>query len=218
MSRMVSVRARNCGAHTHLVDCRVTRAFHIRNARVANPERAVRIRHAATRQPTDRPPVPTDPQRRDDQQSQPYAAPPPPLPALSGATLRAHLERAAEGLTYTSEIDAPFEFVSAPRRSGGGGGPLTAREVATLFGAGAEEPVGERTLDAFFARHIERVDPHDAASLALAPRYAALKAALGESLGDARAVRVGSVEVRCYVVGLDARGDVAGLATRALET
>ena len=161
--------------------------------------------------------MPTDPQRRDDeqpqhQQPQPYAAPP-----LAGDALRAHLERAAEGLTYTSEIDAPFEFVYAPRR-GGGAGPLTAREAASLLGAGAEEPVGERTLDAYFARHVERVDPHDAASMALVPRYAALKAALGESLGDARAVRVGSVEVRCYVVGLDARGDVAGLATRALET
>ena len=140
-----------------------------------------------------------------------------PRAPLAGAALRERLERAAEGLLYTSETDAPFEYVSAPRR-GGAGGELTAAEVAALFAGGDGGPVGERTLDKFFARHIERVDPHDAASVALVPRYEALKAALRESLGSVRAVRVGAVEVRCFVVGLDARGDVAGLATRAVET
>src|SRR5215208_3822260 len=143
-----------------------------------------------------------DPQQR--QQSRP----------LAGAALRERLERAADGLLYTSEIDVPFEYVCAARRAGASAAaaPPDAREVAALFGAGGDEPLGERTLDDFFARHIERVDPADGPSMALVPRFEALKAALRESLRDARAVRVGKVEVRCYVVGLDARGDVAGLA------
>lgn len=133
--------------------------------------------------------------------------------------LRTRLERAAEGLSYTSEIDAPFEYVCAARAAGAdGGGAPAAREVAALFGADPGEPLGERTLEEFFARHVERVDPHDAPSRALIPRYAALREALRQSLRGARAVRVGAVEVRCYVVGLDADGNVAGLATRALET
>ncbi|HWJ23768.1 MAG TPA: nuclease A inhibitor family protein [Gemmatimonadaceae bacterium] len=139
--------------------------------------------------------------------------------ATSGDT-RARLERAVAGLVYSSEGDAPFTYVElAP--PGAVAEPVSPALVARLAGAPAGSRLEERTLDAFLARHRGRVDPADAAAQALRPRYDALAAVLRETLADPRAVRVvvpGRAEVRCYVVGRDARGAIAGLATTAIET
>jgi len=82
----------------------------------------------------------------------------------------------------------------------------------------AGEVVEARTLDDFFARHIERVDPNDAVAVALVPRYERLKRTIRTSVRDARVFRVGTIAIRCYVVGLDPWGNVVGLATTAVET
>lgn len=137
---------------------------------------------------------------------------------------RRRLEEAAAGLVYSSEGDAPFAYVElAPPGALGAGVPLTPAVVARLAGAPAGARIEERTLDAFLARHRGRVDPADARALALRPRYDALAAALRDTLVGGvpivlRVVVPGRAEVRCYLVGRDARGAVVGLATTAVET
>ena len=114
---------------------------------------------------------------------------------------RTRLERAAEGLPYLSEGDAPFEYVELA-------------EVPVPAGARVQEV----TLDRFFRGHIEESDPSDPAARALHDRYVALRDTIREVLPDARVIRVGEVEIRCYVVGSAPSGGLAGLATTAWET
>jgi hypothetical protein len=138
----------------------------------------------------------------------------PTRPRQTEAT-RQRLEEAAAGLLYTSESDYPFDYVffaadAAP--------PLDAATFRAAAAVPADAAVEERTLDDFFARHIERVDPNDSAAVALVPRYERLKRTIRTSVRDARVFRVGTIAIRCYVVGVDPWGNVVGLATTAIET
>ena len=130
--------------------------------------------------------------------------------------LRRRLEEAAAGLVYSSEGDYPFEFFCI--ETDDAGGELTAERFAELVGAPEGTPVGERTLDQFFARHLELSDPWDERAQELRPRYEHLKAVLCESLRDVRVFRLGRTQIACYLAGRDARGNVAGLTTTAIET
>ena len=129
------------------------------------------------------------------------------------AGLRERLERAAEGLTYTSESDRPFEFFFL---AGGGDVPPGSEAFGKLIGAAGA--VGERGLDDFFARHAETSDPYDTEAQRLRPRYEALRETLRTALRGTTVYRTGRIQVQCYVVGGDGRGNLAGLRTVAVET
>lgn len=139
-------------------------------------------------------------------------------PHADPAELRSALEAAARGLVFSSESDRPFEFYAAPAPASPSGGAITAEQFAALLGAPPQTPVGERELDAFFARHLELSDPYDTRAQELRPRYEQLKETLRALLRDVRVFRVGTIEVRCYVVGRAADGTLAGLVTTAIET
>jgi Nuclease A inhibitor-like protein len=131
--------------------------------------------------------------------------------------LRATLERATEGLVYSSESDRPFAFV----RFDGASVPVTQLNADTIaaltdsLGANATEV----SLDELLARHIDRVDVLDVQSQRLIPRYEALRDTLRRTLGDVRVFRLGVTEVRCLVLGNDpATGELAGVETIAIET
>jgi hypothetical protein len=131
-------------------------------------------------------------------------------------TVRERIERAAEGLVYSSDSGRPFEF----RRFPGITIPVTrlsATELASLAGARGGQ-VHELTLDEFLARHIERADAQDVEAQRLVPRYEALRDAIRASLDDVRVVRHLGVEVRWVVLGNDpSTGEIAGVETVAAE-
>ena len=127
--------------------------------------------------------------------------------------LRERLEGEAEGLTYGSESDRPFEFFFLP---GGGDAPPGAETFGALIGAAGA--VEERGLDDFFMRHIETIDPADTQAQRIRPRYEALRETLRTSLRGTTVYRTGRVEVQCYVVGGDGKGNLAGVRTVAIET
>jgi hypothetical protein len=131
------------------------------------------------------------------------------------AALRERLEREAEGLTYTSESDRPFEFFFLP---GAGDRPPGVEAFARLVGAAAAAPLEERDLDEFFLRHAETSDPYDAEAQRIRPRYERLRETLRNELRWTTVYRIGRVEVQCYVVGGDGRGNLAGVRTVAVET
>jgi hypothetical protein len=130
--------------------------------------------------------------------------------------VRERIERAAEGLVYSSAAGRPFEFhrfpgITIPVTQ------LSATELASLAGARGGE-VQELTLDEFLARHIDLVDAHDVESRRLVARYEALRDAIRESLADVRVVRHVGLEVRCLVLGNDlSTGEIAGVQTVAGE-
>ncbi len=128
---------------------------------------------------------------------------------------RQRLERAAGDLLYTSESDYPFRYVFRP---GPFAGALDVSTFRAAFGVPPDVPVEIVALDDFFARHIERVDPVDAAAVALVPRYRHLRETLRNTLTDTRVFRVGRIAIDCEIVGTDAAGNLVGLHTVAIET
>lgn len=131
--------------------------------------------------------------------------------------LREILESAAEGLTYSSESDRPFRFVSL--ESGGKDWPLSPEDFARrVRDETLEPPFEQRSLDQFFKRHIEATDPYDKETQTLRPRYEKLKKILESSLRSPIVIRCGRIEVNCFIVGADANGNIAGLRTEAVET
>jgi hypothetical protein len=134
---------------------------------------------------------------------------------LSVDVIRARLERAADGLLYTSESDYPFLWF---HDAGPAPAPLTPDALLMAAHEAADEPVEVISLDDFFARHIERVDPYDSVAVALVPRYRHLRETIRLTVPGVRVFRVGRIQVRCYVVGSTASGEVVGLKTVAIET
>jgi hypothetical protein len=133
--------------------------------------------------------------------------------ASPDAGLRERLEKAAEGLTYGSESDRPFEFFFLP---GGGDAPPGAEAFGALIGV--EGAVEERDLNDFFMRHIETIDPADTEAHRIRPRYEALRETLRTELRGTTVYRTGRVEVQCFVIGGDGQGNLAGVRTVAIET
>ena len=137
---------------------------------------------------------------------------------LTGHALADALGAAADGLSYGSESDRPFTPVLVPRDRLPHAGRLTPQEVAEAAGAADRRRVEARTADDFLARHLFPADPSDDAAAALRPRYEALLALLRQHLVDLSAVRMGRIEIRCWLVGRDREGNLVGLETIAIET
>ena len=136
--------------------------------------------------------------------------------AAGDPKLRQELERASSGLVYSSESDRPFEFFFLPYP--GKSGSPSAADFARLVGALPGSQVELRTLESFFARHTTTSDPYDGEAQRIRPRYEELMRALSTRLRDVKVYRVGKIEITCYVAGLDANGNLAGLKTISIET
>jgi hypothetical protein len=120
----------------------------------------------------------------------------------------ATIQKAAAGLAYPSEADAPFDLV---RRDGAKGEP----SPATVGAHGSEgkrkaRPVEQVLPDEFFAALAGTDD---------AIGFQALEQALLRSLSDLRVYRVGgSAKVDIFVLGRAASGEWLGLHTTSVET
>lgn len=117
-------------------------------------------------------------------------------------TFQSALTRAAQGLLYPSESDAPFE---AFQWKAGGSDP---RAAIAAQGKRADE-VSEISIDAFFAQLIAGDQ---------GPEFARLKNVLQSQLNDLRVLRVGQIEIDIYLIGKTSAGDWAGLHTVSIET
>src|SRR3954451_2127789 len=102
------------------------------------------------------------------------------------------IRKAAAGLLYPSESDAPFELV---RWDAGKGDPSPATVAALAGGKGKRKarPVEEVPPDEFFAALAETDD---------AAKFKAVEQTLKKTLTDLRVYRVGgSTKVDIYVLG-----------------
>jgi hypothetical protein len=117
----------------------------------------------------------------------------------------AEITKAASGLQYPSESDAPFDVFRWPGTTSG-----TARDVVGSHG-GAGRKIEEVAIDAFFAELIESDDGE---------RYKRLRRALESELKDLKIFRVGVGEpkVDVYLLGRTRVGELAGLHTTSVET
>ena len=120
----------------------------------------------------------------------------------------ATIQKAAAGLLYPSESDAPFDLV---RWDSSKGDPSPAT-VAALAGKGQKKarPVEEVPAAEFFVALAETDD---------AARFRTLERALRKALTDLHVYRVGgSAQVDIYVLGKAASGEWLGLHTTSVET
>ena len=131
--------------------------------------------------------------------------------ATTSADTRASLESASAGLTYVSESDFPFDYVSYP--SVPAAQTVTRAQFMAAAHIASSTPVEVRTLDQTFAHLTNPEVTGD-----LAPRYAALLRAIRANLTYAKVYRVGRVQVQLYIVGRDHCGLLAGLHTVSVET
>jgi len=145
-------------------------------------------------------------------------------------TLGEELETAAKGLRHQSEADCPFQFFTLPAE---GDDDLTPQGFLIRLGLSQQlidelnlpldRLVEERAFDNFFPSaddlaNYYGTDTSDPEVAAESKRYRKLEATLRKRLRGLKVLRVGQVEIRCYVAGLDEHGYIAGLVTTAVET
>lgn len=132
---------------------------------------------------------------------------------LSGDSLVAEIERAAEGVIYVSEIDAGFEALLIPSA----GKVSTKDKIASRFGWKVKV-AEEVSFKDFFERLTRHREWHGERERRRAEKFARLQRILKENLKDLRVFRFGRIQLNIVVAGLDAEGNIAGVHTTAVET
>lgn len=126
------------------------------------------------------------------------------------------LESAVENLFYISETDAGFEaFVwklDAPADK------FSADDVLRLAGEKSNAKVAEKSLEEFFKQPTELQDWFGDEEKAQVDKYLALKELLTAKLKNIKVFKVGETEINVYIVGIDEKGNLAGVKTKAVET
>lgn len=124
-----------------------------------------------------------------------------------------HLVAAAEGLLVASESDEPFAPFVWP-----GPGPLTPEALVAYLGLPPDTPVETGDLDRFFHSRARERDWMSEQERVDAARFAALRERFIALLASPTVYRVGTVEIRVFIVGLSADNSIVGLQTTVVET
>lgn len=124
------------------------------------------------------------------------------------------IRKAAKGLVYISETDAPIEYFSVEATA-----VNSAEEKFSQFKKGlGVAGVRETSPDELFARLIAEDEWKTPAEILIAKRFRELQRTLCDNLTDIRVLRFGTVRVDIYVLGVDAEGNLSGIRTSAVET
>jgi Nuclease A inhibitor-like protein len=123
------------------------------------------------------------------------------------------LARAADGLLYMSETDAPFEPVLWA-----GDDELTPEVVRRCCDVDENVPVETQSLDELFRVAVAEPEWKGADQFATACRFQTLVQLLRDNLTDLRVFRLGRINMDVYVVGRAPSGNWLGLRTQIVET
>lgn len=123
------------------------------------------------------------------------------------------ITKAAEGLIFISETDAPIE----PFRWGKAN-EVTEEAVRKMADIDVDTPVKETEADTFFSKLTVKKEWFGDRETERAERFAELYEVLQANLRGLRVFRFGRIQVSFYIVGLDAEGCLAGVMTKAVET
>jgi hypothetical protein len=123
------------------------------------------------------------------------------------------IKRASEGLWYLSETDAEILPFSGRPASG-----VTRENLLTQIGRPVETPVEERDFAELFDRLTSPQSWFGEEERAAAERFAELRNLLQKNLRDLRVFKVGKIELDVYIIGLDEKGNLTGIRTKAVET
>jgi hypothetical protein len=122
------------------------------------------------------------------------------------------LRKAVRGLLFMSEKDAAFKVVTLPDAA-----EVTVRNIAELIGR-PDLPAQEEKFDRLFGELCKDQKWHGEDERALVKRYQNLRQVLHEHLGERKVFKLGTGQVKVYIVGKSAAGRWIALETDALET
>ncbi len=122
------------------------------------------------------------------------------------------LTEATGDLRWMSESDYPFQVFVWEERE------LTAEQLREKTGHAPDSPLETKELEQFFAPALREYDWHDEEDKETVRRYRSLGQTLQYYLSDIRVYRLGEVEIDVYIIGKTRLGNLAVLATKAVET
>ena len=124
------------------------------------------------------------------------------------------LRKAAEGLTYPSESDAPLEVMTW----GDAHGALTDAQLWHLSGQDTKARIERIDPARFFDRLMHPQHAHSQVSPEQAQRFQTLFQTLKDELTDLEVIKVGQNEVAIHIIGRTKDGKLICLRTAATET
>lgn len=134
-------------------------------------------------------------------------------------SLQDKLTEAVKDLYYISETDAPFEpFTWKPETGAEAFSEVKADDVLRLSENAPETPVREQSLADFFRFPATEQDWHTDEDKETVKRYQKLKELLESNLKNPKVFKIGEVEIKVYIVGVDEEGNLTGVKTEAVET
>lgn len=125
------------------------------------------------------------------------------------------LEKAASGLLFMSETDAPLTPLDASTRPFA---TLDDQAVRELAGHPAGDPVEVISVDELFRNAVLDQPWHTPKEREDARRFRELVALIKARLPDARVYRVGRISIDVLILGTGPGGSAIGLQTRVVET
>lgn len=123
------------------------------------------------------------------------------------------LRKAANDLFMISESDYPFEVFLWS-----GVAPVTPQKVIQQTNYPQDTPVEIVPIDDFFSVATTPQDWHGEEEKATVKRFQSLVQTIKSSLKNPQVCRLGEIEIDAYIVGETPTGDLAGLATKVVET
>ena len=124
-----------------------------------------------------------------------------------------NLKSAIEGLCYMSETDAEIKVFAGKKAD-----KVSKDVLINQINASSNVLVEEKTAEDFFKSLTEIQDWFGEEETAAAEKFSKLKSLLEENLKDLKVFKVGQIELEIYAVGLDSRGFLTGIMTKAVET
>ena len=141
------------------------------------------------------------------------------------ASLRDKLERAAQGLYHGSESNYPYHFFCLPWDAEK---DFTLENFLIRLGVSQaflddhqlsiNDIASERPFEEFILGYQDPATADEPEVVSELKQRKKLIKVLKENLKGIKVIRVGVVQISCYVAGIDADGDIAGLLTTAIET
>jgi hypothetical protein len=114
---------------------------------------------------------------------------------------------------YISETDAPvLAFLGSATTE------VSGRIILHQTGRKAEEPVEEIEFAGFFSRLTRVEDSFSEKKKSRAKKFLDLQKLIEENLSDLKVLKIGSIRIRIYAVGVDDEGRLTGITTGAVET
>ncbi len=127
--------------------------------------------------------------------------------------LTEQIKIATKGLYYISETDAEIlPFVGKQAKA------VSKQEILSQTKKAADSTVEEKDFAGFFARLTEIQDWFGDEEKAIAQKFVRLKELLEKNLRDLKVFKIGEIQIDIYVVGLDAKDNLLGIETKAVET